>query len=160
MKNTLFEDKDYQLWVLLRQARDEVLRVRQKELSPYGISPQEAAILFFIQVIGNNCTPTDIAQWLLRRHHAVLGILSRMEKKQLISRTRDLKRKNLVRVSLTEKGQQAFYQSTKIDSLHQIMSSLSQEERQQLRSFLEIIRDRALKEVNSIPEPDPKPPFP
>ena len=160
MTNTLFEDKDYQLWFLLNQAKDSVFKIRQRELSEYGISPEEAMVMFIVHVLNNNCIPTEIAKWLLRRHHAVLSILNRMEQKKLISKTKDLKRKNLVRVSLTDKGQQAFYQSTKIDCLHQVMSSLSQEERQQLRSFLETLRDRALEVVNNISELDPKPPFP
>jgi DNA-binding MarR family transcriptional regulator len=160
MTNTLFGDKDYQLWFLLNQARDSVFKVRQRELSEYGISPEEARVMFIVHVLNNNCTPAEIAKWRLRRHHTVLSILNRMEQKKLISKTKDLERKNLVKVSLTDKGQQAFYQSTKIDLLHQVMSSLSQEERQQLRSFLETLRDRALEVVNNISEPDPKPPFP
>ena len=156
MTNPIFADKDYQLWVLLLQTRDMVFTLRREELKHYGISPEEAGVLFIIQSLGENVTPTHIARWLFRKHHTVLGILSRMEKKQLIRRTKDLKRKNVVMVSLTERGQQIFYQSTEIDCIHQIMSSLSQTERQLMRSFLEKMRGRALELINT----NPKPPFP
>ena len=156
MENSLSMDKDYNLWVLLLQAKDTVFKAREKELSQYGISPEQAGVLFILQVLGNKATPSDISRWLLRQHHTVLGILGRMEKKQLIRKTKDPERKNLVRVTLTEKGQQAYYQSTRIESIHEIMSSLSEEEREQLSSCLQTLRDKALKGFGI----DQKPPFP
>jgi len=156
MINYLSADKDYALWVLLSQAKDMVFRARQKELRQYGISPEEAAVLFIVQTLGNKATPGEISRWLLRKLHTVSGILSRMQKKQLVRKLTDLDKKNVVKVSLTEKGEQAHYQATKIESIHHIMSSLSEEERQQLSSCLKALRDRALKELGM----DTKPPFP
>ena len=156
MENSLSVDKDYALWVLLLQTKDTVFKAREKELSQYGISPEQAGVLFIIHTIGNTATPAEISRWLLRKHHTVLGILGRMEKAGLVRKTRDSVRKNLVRVTLTEKGQQAYYQSTKIESIREIMSSLSEEERQQLSSCLQTLRARALEEL----EMDQKPPFP
>jgi len=76
--------------------------------------------------------------------------------KALLRKAKDLKRKNLIRVSLTEKGQQAYYQSTKLETIHGIMSSLSEEECQRLSPCLEILRDKALKQLGI----EQKPPFP
>jgi len=156
VRNSSSVDKDFTLWVLLRQAKDMVLKATQKELSQCGISPEEAAVLSIVQFLDNQATPTEISRWLLRRHHTVLGILSRMERNGLLRKTKDLERKNLVRVTLTEKGQQAYYQSTKIESLRKIMSSLSEEKCQQLSSCLKKLRDAALKELGV----DQEPPFP
>ena len=155
MTNSSCAKEDFTLWVLLRQAGHTVYQATEKELSQYGISPEEAAVLSIVGVLDNKATPTEISRWLLRKPHTVSGILSRMEKKGLVRKTKDLKRKNLVRVTLTEKGQQAHYQSSKVESIRQIMSSLSEEERQQLGSCLKTLRDRALKELG-IEEP----PFP
>ena len=58
---------------------------------------------------------------------------------------KDLDRKNLVRVALTEKGRKAYYQSTKRESIHNITSSLSEEECQQMLSYLKTLCDKALK---------------
>ena len=66
-----------------------------------------------------------------------------MEKQGLVRKVKDLDRKNLVRVVLTEKGREAYYHSTKRESIHQIMSFLSEEERQQLRHCLQTLRDKA-----------------
>ncbi len=62
-------DRDYNLWVLLHQAKDAVFKARQKELSQYGISAMEAAALFIIQAIGNKPTPAEISRWIFREHH-------------------------------------------------------------------------------------------
>ena len=149
-------DEEYSLWVLLSQAADATAKARQKELDRYGISTVEAAVLFTIQAIGDTATPAEISRWLLRESHTVSELLSRMEKDGLVSKTKDLDRKNLVRVTITEKGREAYDHSTKWNSVRRLMSSLSEGERRQLRSYLERVRDRALKELRR----DYTPPFP
>lgn len=156
MTNSLSADKDFDLWLLLRQTKDMVLKAVQKELSQYGISPEVAAVLSVVQFLGDKATPAEISRWLLRKQHTVTELLSRMEKKGLVRKTKDLERKNMIRVSLTEKGQQAYYQSSEIKCIRQLMSSLSEEERKQLRPCLEKLRDRALKQIGI----EQKPPFP
>ena len=137
-------DQDYRLWVLLNQVRDAVLKARQKELDQYNISASQAAVLLVIEAIGPKATPAEISRRVFRKPHSVSGILSRMEKKGLVRRLKDLDRKNLTRVVFTEKGREAYYQSTKRESIRQIMSSLPEEERKQLTSSLETLRDKAL----------------
>jgi len=157
MKDFPSVDEDYKLWVLLNQAADTTLRARQKELDKYGISTAEAAVLFAVQAIGERATPAEITRWLLREPHTVTEILHRMEKGGLVTKTKDLEKKNMVRVSITEKGRQAYEQSTKRKSIRKVMSSLSKGERQQLGSYLERLRNKALGELT---EERPKPPFP
>lgn len=100
MKNYSFVDQDYELWVLLHQPRDAVFKAREKELSPYGISTMQAAVLFIILAIGNEATPTEISRWLLREPHSVSNLLSRMEKEGLV--TKDGKDNRIVHNSLIE----------------------------------------------------------
>lgn len=138
-------DKDYNLWMLLNQARDAVLKARRKELYQYNIPTRQATALFAIQAIGDKATPGEIARWLFREPHTVSGLLSRMEKKGLVRTSKDLDRKNMVRVTLTDKGKQAYHQSTKRESIRRIMSSLSEEQQQQLASSLQTLRDAALE---------------
>jgi len=147
MKNFSSADQDYNLWVLLQQVGHAAFKARQKELNQYSISNTQAMVLFVIQAIGNKATPAEISRWVFREPHTVSGLLNRMEKEGLVRKVKDLERKNLVRVSITEKGQQAYHQSTKIESIRKVISSLSEEERQQLRSSLETLRDKALKEL-------------
>lgn len=151
-----YRDEEFRLWVLLRQVAHTTLVARDRELNQYGITTIQAAVLHTIQLIGNRATPAEIARRILRERHSVSGLLIRMEKDGLVRKVKDLDRKNLIRVAITEKGQQVYDRSTKRKSIHKIMSSLSEEERQQLRSCLEKLGNKALREllVNR------KPPFP
>ena len=156
MNNHPSSDQDFELWVLVNQVRDLLLKAREKELRPHGITATQAAALFVIEAIGNEATATEISRWLLREHHTVSGLLSRMEKEGLISRSKDFPIRSLARVTLTEKGRQAYYQSAKRACIRNVMRVLSQEERQLLSSFLKKMRDEGIKQLLG----DLKPPFP
>lgn len=145
MNAMLSTDTDYNLWVLLRQTRDAMVKARERELEKFGISSIQAAVLFTIQAIGPEATPAEISRRLVREPHSVSGLLSRMEKQGIIKRSRDLPKRNMVRVEMTEKGSEAYEQSTKRLSMHQIMSVLSEEEQKNLWDYLEKLRDKSLK---------------
>ena len=113
MKDSLAMDQDYMLWWLILHMRRAMFKARSKELLQYGITTAEAAALFVIHVNDNKVTPTEISRWLLRESHSTSCLLARMEKDGLISRTKDLDRKNLVRVTMTEKGHQILNKASK-----------------------------------------------
>lgn len=155
-KPAVVTDPDLKLWTLLRQARDAIQKAREKELRKQGISSRQAAILHIIETIGDRATPAEIARWQFREAHSVSGILSRMEKDGLVKKTKDMEPRNLVRITVTPRGRRALAQTTKRESFHRIMSYLTDEERQDLITKLERLRDEALKElgiVHKIPYP-------
>lgn len=147
MEKSILDDFDYELWRLLFTTRRTILKAFQKELNQYGISARHAGILLAVQAIGDKATPVQIARWLFRERSSVCEILDRMEKQGLVRKVRDLGRKNLVRVSLTEKGREASYYASKRESIHRVMCVLSEEERQQLRYYLQMLRDKGLEEI-------------
>jgi len=153
MSAPLSTDQDFSLWVFLHQTRDAVFKAREKELSQYEITTMEAGVLFIIQAIGDKATPAEISRWIFREHHTVTALLSRMEKKGLIMKAKanDLGMKKMWTVSLTEKGENAYRQSVKRESIHTAMSPLSENDRQQLESYLKKVRDQALKHSVSAP---------
>lgn len=157
MERLLPMDEDYYLWLLLVQTRRAVLKVREKELRRYDIRAPQSGVLFAIQLTGDGATPGQIARLLFREHHTVWELLGRMANHGLVRKVKDLDRKNLVRVVLTEKGRQAYYQSLKRESIHKVFSSLSGEQRRQLRSCLETLRHKALEEL-SLAKKMPLPP--
>ena len=67
---------------------------------------------------------------------SVSGLLNRMEEKGLITKTTDAERRNVVRVSLTEKGEQTYNGLIKRKSIYSIIMSMNDEEREQLESIL------------------------
>lgn len=141
-------DKDFGLWLLLIRTKDTIHRARHEELWQVGISSNtEAGILFLVQCLGDRATPAEISRYLFRRSHGISTLISRMEKKGLVRKSKDLARKNLVRVEMTEEGRQAYKCAAKLISIHHIMSSLSEDERRQLSLLLAKLCDKASEEL-------------
>lgn len=138
-------DKDFYLWHLLNYTQYVIGKARQKELARCDISPRESAVFLALQAIGKEATPAKISRWLLREPHSISELLSRMENAGLIRKVKDLTRKNMVRVVLTDKGCEAQNKGSTLVTIHKIMSSLSEEERQQLNSSLRILLHSAQK---------------
>jgi DNA-binding MarR family transcriptional regulator len=133
--------------MVLHQARDAIFKLREREVKKFGISIPKAEILFTIEAIGYPATPTEISRHLLREFHSISSILSRMEKQGLVKKVNDLNRKNLVRVSMTDKGRQVYHEAAKRETILKILSCLSETEGQQLESSLKKLRDEALKNL-------------
>lgn len=152
MNNNFVFDEDYYIWMLLTYVRRGMVKLREKELSQYSITPEQAGILFCVQVIGEEATPAKISKFTIREPQSVSGMLTRMERKGLIRKVKDLGRKNMVRITITDKGRRAYQQSTYRKSIHNIMSHLAVEKRAQLRPLLETLLDKVVEEMG-LPNP-------
>lgn len=153
MENLASADQDYALWLLLLKVRRCISKARGKELSLYGITPEQAGVLFIVQALNNRTTPAEISRLTFREPHTVSVLISRMEEKGLIKKVKDMDRKNMIRIVITEKGEQAYSQSSQRTPIHNIMSALSEAERHQLMSLLQRLSDRALKELGEYYKP-------
>jgi len=98
------DDSDQDLWLLLTHTRYAVFRAREKELQRYGVSPEQVGLLFVVQALGPKATPAAISRHIIRQPHTVSALVDRMAKRGLVKKVKDLDRKNLVRVVMTEKG--------------------------------------------------------
>jgi DNA-binding MarR family transcriptional regulator len=132
-----------------------MVKAREKELREYGIALEQAAVCFYILAIGDKATPAQLSRWMLREPHTISAILSRMEQKGLVRKVKDLGG-NQLRVTLTDRGYKNFEQSTKKESIHRIMSCLSESEYQQITSCLIKMQEEALKQLKLFD----RPPFP
>jgi DNA-binding MarR family transcriptional regulator len=141
------EDQDQDLWLLLTHTRYAVFRAREKELQRYGLSPEQASLMFVVIGMGNKATPAALSRYLLRQPHTVSALVDRMVKKGLVKKVKDLERKNLVRVVITEKGQHAYELTTKRGPIHRIMNTLKKDEKQEFSTYLEKIYTEARKEI-------------
>ncbi len=128
-------------------------KVRARELFRFGITPEEAAVLFVVSRIGDTATPAEISRWILREPHSTSGLLERMRKDGLIDKVKDLDKKNLVRVVITEKGQRALEKSCDRESIYRILSILTLEEHQQLSSLLLRLRESAIRVLGTFEGP-------
>jgi DNA-binding MarR family transcriptional regulator len=111
----------YRLFHLLRQTSDAVHKTREVELKKYKLTPEQAGALVGIYSLGKKATPAELSRWLFRERNSITILLNRMHKLGLISKKPDSMRKNIIRLSLTKKGYEAY--------LHAI----------EFRSFLPII---------------------
>jgi DNA-binding MarR family transcriptional regulator len=60
-----------------------------------------------------------------------------------VVKEKSLDKKNLVRIRLTDKGEAIYHQAIGMKPMHEIISVLSKEERQELKTLLGKLRDRA-----------------
>ena len=151
MENDVTIDQDYQLWVLLHQVCVATTRAREKELREVGISRMQATVLFWLKASNKSVTPAELSRLLFREPHTIFGLLNRMEQQGFVKKIKDMERKNLVRVVLTEKGEELWQKSKDMTAMHTIMDSLSLEQREMLRLYLGILRNTALKEIGLQP---------
>ena len=142
-----YSDADHDMWLLLTHTRYAVYRAREKELQRYGVSPEQVGVLFIVQALGNRATPSEISRYIMRQPHTVSALIERMEAKGFVKRIHDLDKRNLVRVSMTDKGQRIYETSTKRGPIHRIMAVLSDDERTQFRLLLEKVHSQARKEI-------------
>jgi DNA-binding MarR family transcriptional regulator len=140
-------DEDYDLWILLTRARNLVFRARELELLRYGLTPEQALILCIIHNSEEKLTPARIARLILRKPHTMSAMIERMEEKGLLVKNTDPKRKNMIRIGITEKGKQAYEITSKRGPIHRIMGALSENERDDLRKTLGTIINKSVDEL-------------
>jgi DNA-binding MarR family transcriptional regulator len=150
-------DKDYTLLTQLLQVADIFVKVRERELLPQNLSATSAAILFLVEAMGKDVTPAKISRMLLREPHSVSGILMRMEKQGLLKRTKNMERKNLIRITLTAKGENTLKQAMKKEGVKHVLSKLSEEQRRQLKGSLLALKESGMKELHLSPKALPWP---
>lgn len=143
MNRFIHINKDHYVTILLSRTKDEIYKARKAELDRHNINIAESAVLFAIMAIGEKATPTEISRLLARKPHTISELVSRMEKEKLVRRVEYRNNKSRVRVALTKKGREVYYQASKQGYFHEIMSCLSDKERQQLISYLIKLKDRA-----------------
>jgi DNA-binding MarR family transcriptional regulator len=143
------EDKEYDIWILLSRVYHLIAMLRKLELSKYDILPVQSYILFIIKALGDAPTPSRISEYVYQQRSSISDILNRMEKEGLIKKTSNSGSKKRVIVTLTEKGEKALALSKNREYLHKIMSSLTEEQKKQVESGLEILRDTAINEFSA-----------
>jgi DNA-binding MarR family transcriptional regulator len=139
-------DEYYRLWLLLSQTRSAIFKVRHKKVGQY-LHPNQAAALVSIWALEGQVTPAALSRRLFLEPHSVSELIIRMQKKGLVTKKKDKKRGNVVRISITKKGREVCEQVMGQSLIHQIMSSLSDEQLERLRASLLILYAKALEEL-------------
>jgi DNA-binding MarR family transcriptional regulator len=142
------------LWGRLFLATKLVERAREVELSRLNISLIQAMVLYALKVSPEPMTPSKLARMLCREQHSMSALIDRMEKQGLIQKKHDLYPKNLVRVVVTARGEEAFQRQRSVNAVTNITSGLTKEERETLGSCADKLRLWALELLRQM-QPDP-----
>jgi DNA-binding MarR family transcriptional regulator len=140
--------ENYRLFQLLRYTADAIHRAREYELKKYKLTPEQAGALVCILSLGNNATQAELSRWLFRLPNSITILINRMEKLGLVKKRPDKKRKNIMRLSLTKKGFEAYQHSIEFHAFHSVIDILPDKKRQELWSSLQLIREKVFENLH------------
>ena len=150
MEDGMLSEHRHILGTLLQQVRDLLVAVKNNDLRQHNITARQLAILDIISILGGRVTPTELSTKLLRQPHSISNLITRMEKRGLVSRKVNPYIKNSINITLTEKGKQILKDSVAPDTTPEVISCLSEPELQQLIDSLKKIRVSALKRLSRV----------
>lgn len=129
-------------------------RAREIELEQMGITTIQADVLHALKTSTDPVTPAMLSRWLYREPHSISGLINRMEEQGLVRKSKDLRKKNMVRVTLTKEGEQAYEQTLGVKVYPKILSRLSKKELTSLKVHLDKLHAgafEAIKELQPLP---------
>jgi DNA-binding MarR family transcriptional regulator len=138
------------LWGRLFLAAKVVERAREIELSRVNVSLIQAMVLYALKLSPQPLTPSRLARMLCREPHSMSALIDRMEKQGLVEKKHDLSRKNLVRVVVTPKGEEAFRRQRSVNTVANLTSALTKEERQALGTCVDKLRVKATELIRKM----------
>ena len=128
------------------------------ELAQIGLTVPQALLIAFVQGSSEPLTPMKLSRLMQREPHTISALLSRMEAQGLIKKEHDLKRRNWVRVLLTEKGKEAFERQASARKVRNITECLSRQELDALNKMNKKLRARGIELLRKmLPSPYDEP---
>jgi len=138
----------YQLWHKLRVARGLALEMRNRELKDLGITRCQATLFLAMRSAGEKATIAELARWTGQKPHGLSALVGRLEAQGLVERVRDLERRNLVRVQLTEKGRVAYEAARQRESIDAFFGALTDDQRKCLGEALDSLIEGAAQQLH------------
>jgi DNA-binding MarR family transcriptional regulator len=139
---------DRQLWSLLDFVHFAVARVRSMELAPFGITVEQAALLFFVQQRGGVTIAKQIEELTFKQHNSISASVNRMCRLGLMTR-RPAPGKRSKEIMLTSKGE-SILRTIPMGSLKVVFGVLEVRERREFSDCLHTLLGRA-KELLGTP---------
>ena len=130
---------------LIGRVSHKMFWAQQKEMAQNHITPRQAYVLFVLANLGHTATLAELSKYTERGVSNISIQLTRMEKDGLVKKTRETPKSALLKFELTEKGSNLEKRCNIKTSDKTIMSVLSEEERQQLISMMNKLRNKAIK---------------
>jgi DNA-binding MarR family transcriptional regulator len=101
------EDVDYRALAEFRFQIRKFLHFSESAVQEAGLEPQQHQLLLAIKGLPEGMEPTvgELAARLQTRHHSVVELIDRLERRRLVSRRRSKEDLRQVRVGLTPSGE-------------------------------------------------------
>ena len=144
MENQTLSDSNFKLWLLFTSIHHKMVALREKELNPYNVTTGQLRMLRIIEGLGSKAILSEVAKKVERKLDVISRQSAMMEKDGLITRIRDKPKSTLLRLELTEKGKELLKIIHSSQGMNEVLSVLSQKERQQISSALK----RVLAKLN------------
>ena len=119
-------------------------RARNLELAKIGINMVQAEVLHCVKTARDPLTPMKLSRMMQRQPHTISALVHRMEAQGLLTTKKDMKRKNLVRLSLTRKGEEALKRWSIATVVPDALSCLTKTEREALDAITEKLHKKGL----------------
>lgn len=147
-----FQTSDVSLntYIMVHHAWLAVSKLAENRLSKIGLTAETLTILWGIRDYSGKLNPAELARLSHRDKQTISGLLNRMEKMGLISRTRKRKGQPTTKVEITAEGRQTCDAGIPIfkSVLKDIFSSFSMEQREQLQKLTRALRNNALEQLH------------
>jgi len=133
-------------------------RARELELARVALTIPQAGVLYFLKTSKEPLTPMKLSRLMNRQPHTVSALVTRMEAQGLVKTTKDLRRKNWVRVSLTKKGEEAHKRQMTQKAARDATSCLSKKEIDALNAICKKLRANGaelIRQMQPSPYSDP-----
>lgn len=159
---TVLLNENFRLWTLLHHSADALAAVRAKEIAKFNITALEHRVLLQIPIMENTpgvkVTASELSRWIFRNRSSLSALLARMEKRGLVRIVPQPGDKKSRIIKITEKGKELSEKGFNegMTFVNRTISSLSEEERQQLWVIVRKLRNKAYRELKLTRNP----PFP
>ncbi|KTB47785.1 MarR family winged helix-turn-helix transcriptional regulator [Dehalogenimonas alkenigignens] len=99
-----YTDPTLDIWARFMRTRNLLYKVFARDLRELGIKPEQLGILNILKKIEGPVTPAMISRVYRREPHTVSVNLKRLEGRGLVKLVKDLEKRNMIRVEITDEG--------------------------------------------------------
>jgi DNA-binding MarR family transcriptional regulator len=139
-----YTDPTLDRWARLMRTRNLLYKMFTRDLMELGIKPEQLGILNILKKAEGPVTPSFISRVYRREPHTISVNLRRLEGKGLIKLSKDLARRNMIHVEITDAGASVWEKGVKRTSnVGQAFRDLSDVEMAQFDSVIDKIAQTA-----------------
>ena len=136
-------NRNHEIWTLLDSAHFAISRVRLLEIAQYGLTKEQAQMLYIIQNKGGAATVSQIADFSMRQLHSISSLINRMVKAGLVKKVKSPKDKAF-KIVMTRKGEEKYSKLTR-ESIDMTLAALSPADKERLIEYLNELQISARK---------------